>query len=165
MAYEAPSAPAKFLDAPLDNMIANLAADARLVLINSATVDPNAGWAEVGVADDSTMAGTNVGTAVLGYADIGTLPTKGDGDAEGTGEMGRKLTFTGVNGVGILENKADTSMAMAIVQNVATFAGGSDADVEYIIDMQDLPVDGTPTGVTVNVPEFFIECQYGTNKP
>jgi len=166
MTFKAPSAPASFYQPTLDAMIARMTATSRVVLINSETLDPAACWAEVGVADDSNdVTGTNMGTGVLAYADVGTPPTAADApaDPEGTTEYGRKLVFSAVADVPVVETKTGTAMALALVDNVATFAGGTDANVAYILDLQDLALDGTPTGVTINLPTFEITIEYGVN--
>lgn len=167
MAYLAPTAPSSFYDDGLDLTKTHLATG-RLVLLDAMPADINSGWAEVGVADDSTQAGLNVGTAVLGFANIGTItgPVDGDVDPGDTGsvEAGRKLQFTAVADVSILENANSTAIALALVKKVATNAAGVGSDLVYIVDIDDIALDGTPTGVTINLNTFEIEIKYAVNK-
>lgn len=168
MTFKAPSAPESFYEPTLTAMIARLTGTARLVLIDSETLDPSACWSAVGVAADSDdVTGANIGTSVLAYAPLGVPPVANDGDPdpEGTTEYSRKLVFTAVADVPVVQTKSGTALAIALVDDVATQAGGTNANVAYIVDLQDLALDGTGGGATVNVPSFEIEIQYAVNKP
>lgn len=170
MANTAPVAPNSFFDPALSTMKTALeltdVISGQLVLLSAVPANIEAAWAEAGVANDSTVAGVNVGTLVLGYAPIGTItgPVDGDIEAGTTDETGRKLQFAAVADVPVLENANASAVCMALVKGSATFATGNDTDVMYILDIQDIAIDGTPTGVTVNVPAAEIEILYGVNK-
>jgi len=167
MPFLAPSAPPSFMDGALTALQTRMTTTARAVLIDSETLDPAASWAAVGVGDDSNdVTGANIGTSVLGYADLGSIPGLVDGDFENvSGEAGRKLVFAAINNVPIVQTKSGIAKAIALVDNVATFAGANDTNCAYIVDMQDLAVDGSGGGVTINMPSFEVEIAYGTNKP
>lgn len=174
MAYIAPTAPVTFYDDGLietKNKLDTTPGLGRLVLLSAMPADINNAWDEVGVADDSTQAGLNVGSAVLGFADLGTItgPVDGDPDPGDTTnvEVGRKLQLAAVADVPILDNANATAIAVALVRKVTTNANGVGADLVYIMDMVDLAVDGTVPGgnVKVNVPSSEIETRYSINKP
>jgi len=170
MANTAPVAPTSFYDPAFTTLKIDLETTdtiaGQIVLLSAVPADVNACWAAVGVADDSTQAGSNVGTTVLGFAAIGTItgPVDDDNAEDGT-EVGRRLQFAAVSDVPILENADTTAVCAALVMGSATFAAGTNADVKYILDIQDIVVDGTPTGVTVNLPSSEIKILYAVNKP
>lgn len=160
MALVAPVAPKNFYEDGLTGLKTALeqvngSSSGRVALISALPADIEAAWAEVGVGGDAS-----VGTVVLGYADLQAISAVIAGDAEGAGENGYKLTFDAIPGVGI--DTTSTSIALALLVGRDTFAGGSDADVRYIVDMTDLAVT---SGVDINLPTFDVEIQYGTNKP
>jgi hypothetical protein len=139
----------------------------QIVLLSAVPADVNAAWAEVGVAADSTQAGVNVGTTVLGFAPIGTITGPVDDDTiEGgtTGEVGRRLQFASIAEVPILENANGTVVCAALVNGKGTFAAGTDADVLYVLDVQNISVDGSPTNVTVSLPSSEISILSAVNK-
>ena len=166
MAWQSPSAPQTFYDPSLTTMQTACATDARLVLIDSEVLNPNSCWAAVGVGDDSDdVAGTNIGTGVLAFADLGAIPVLSDSDLEDDpDEPGRKLVFDAIANMPVVQTKSGTAVSAAIVKNVATFGAGANSDVLYIIDMQDQAVDGSGGGVTINTPSFDIEIAYAITK-
>ena len=134
----------------------NGASSGRLVVIHSLPANIDSGsWATVGAGGDGIT-----GTAVLGYADLQAISTVLAGGEELAGENGWKLTFDPVDNVPI--DISSTAIAIALVVGRDTFAGGSDLDVRYIIDLTDLSVTAS---TSINIPEFSVEIQYGTNAP
>ena len=173
MAIIYPSAPNTFYDDGLTNVVSQLTGG-RVVLIEGPIVaDQNACWAEVGAADDSvhTNPSSNMGTKVIGFADVIGTPAIAQGDAEGgTTEYGRKITFQAIPNVPIVDPGTPTGktvIGMALIKSVATLAAGVDTDVVYILDTVDIVVDGNGSGsggVVVNLPAFEIELSAAINK-
>lgn len=128
-----------------------------LTAITAMPADIDSGsWAEVGAGGVDG----NVGSNVIAYAPLAAISNVIAGDAEGPGETGWKLTFTGVDNIPILTT--DIAIAFALIVGRDTFAGGSDADVRYIVDM----TDTTLTALTnVDLPTFDVEIKYAVNKP
>jgi len=134
----------------------NGASSGRLAVIYALPANIDSGsWAVVGVGGDGT-----VGTAVLGYADLQAISTVTEGEEEEVGENGWKLTFDPVDDVSI--DTTGTAIAIALVVGRDTFAGGSDLDVRYIVDLTNLAVT---LGTSINIPTWDIEITFGTNAP
>ena len=134
----------------------NGASSGRLTVINALPASIDSGsWAVVGAGGDGS-----VGTAVLGYADLQAISTVLAGEEEGVGENGWKLTFDPVDNVSI--DTTSTAIAIALVVGRDTFAGGSDLDVRYVVNLTNLAVtDGT----SINVPTWNVEIQFATDAP
>jgi len=134
----------------------NGSSSGRLTVIHALPANIDSGsWAVVGAGGDGIT-----GTAVLGYADLQAISTVVAGEEEEAGENGWKLTFDPVDDVPI--NIANTAIAIALVVGRDTFAGGSDLDVRYIVDLTNLPVAEL---TSINVPTWDIEVQFATNAP
>ena len=134
----------------------NGASSGRLTVINALPASIDSGsWAVVGVGGDGIT-----GTAVLGYADLQAISTVLAGEEEDIGENGWKLTFDPVDDVPI--STTGTAIAIALVVGRDTFAGGSDLDVRYVVNLTNLAVtDGT----SINVPTWNVEIQFATDAP
>jgi len=159
MALTAPVAAKTLYENGLSGLITNITGG-RIALLSALPTDIDSGsFAVCGVADDSVGA-TNVGSAVLGFADIGSISAVVEGDSEGAGEHGWKVTFGQITGVNV--DTTGTAIAFAMVKSTATFAGGVDTDILYIVDLTDIAVSAS---TTVNIPTWDIEIQYGTNAP
>ena len=134
----------------------NGASSGRLTVINALPASIDSGsWAVVGVGRDDIT-----GTAVLGYADLQAISTVLAGEEEDIGENGWKLTFDPVDDVPI--STTGTAIAIALVVGRDTFAGGSDLDVRYVVDLTNL---ATTDGTSINIPTWDIEITFGTNAP
>lgn len=161
MAQVAPVAPLSFYADGLQGLkdaleAVNGTTAGQLTLISALPADIDAGsWALVGAGADAV-----VGTNVLGYMPLQAISAILAGDEEAPGESGYKLTFDAVPGVPT--TTTGTSIAIALIVGRDTFAGGTDVDVRYIVDMTDAVV---VLGSSYDLPTFDVEIQYGTNKP
>jgi len=136
----------------------NGATAGKITILNVLPADIDAGsWAVCGAAGDS-VGGTNVGSAVLGHAPIQAISGILAGTEEGAGENGWKLTFDPIDNVNV--DTTGTAIAICLIVGRDTFAGGSDVDVRYIVDLTDIAMT---SGTSVNIPTWDIEIEYGTN--
>jgi len=149
MAFTFPASPSSFQDPALSGLVAALQAGGpgKLALI-SGTIDSFTGsWSHCGV-DNAGIKGDQV----LATASLGSITGPLDATQEGTtGEFGRKLTFAAVNAVPITTTGVATGLVL--MPDVAD-STGVDADIRYIVDMNDLSVSASNS---INLPTFDIE--------
>jgi len=165
MAIQLPAAPSNFYSPSLNELknvllAKNGSSNGRITLLTSAPQTIDNAWTEVGAAFNSAN-GANRGSLVVGYADIGSINGPVISHVESGGEAGYKLQFGEVKDIPVYINGSNTSTAVvkgiALLEGVDTYLVGTNANVRYIISVDDIVVTD---GKKITLPEFEIIINY-----
>jgi len=160
-----PTAPKSFYDPSLNEIRNKLLAQngstiGQIALITAPPVAIETAWAEVGSGNNSDPS-NDVGTLVIGVANITTISEPVEGPEEVVGEYGYKLQFGAIPEVQIKIDDTGTTTAVivgaALIVGRDTFDLGSDADVRYIAKIKDLTVTD---GSIISLPDWELIINY-----
>lgn len=161
-----PTAPKNFYTPSLAGLKADLEQSngltkGQISVITAAPANIEAAWAEVGSGNHNDPS-NEVGTLVVGVADLTLITGPVQGPEEVPGEYGYKLQFESIPEVEIKIDGSGTTTAIiigaALLIGRNLLADGSDLDVRYIAKIQDLTVTD---GSLISLPDWELIINYG----